>query len=155
MEWAALAVIAVVCFGVAAVGGAVTEPNISWLDELDRPSWRPPNWIFGPVWTVLFAAMTVAAWLVWRTGPGETEVLFALGLFALQLLLNAAWSWIFFGRRSPGGALAEIPFLWAAILATILAFHPISPLAAWLLVPYLAWVTFAAVLNAEIWRRNR
>jgi translocator protein len=121
--------------------------------SLEKPAFNPPSWVFGPVWTVLYAMMAVAAWLVWReAGFGGATA--ALSLFFVQLALNLAWSGIFFGLRQPGWALVEIAVLWAAILATMILFFRHSTLAGWLLVPYLLWVSFASVLNAALWRLN-
>lgn len=149
-----LALFVVLCFGAAAVGGFATAPEIQgWYAGIEKPSWNPPDWIFGPVWTVLYLLMAVAAWLVWRpAGFGPARI--ALGLFGLQLLLNAAWSWIFFAAHRPGWAAVEIVVLWLAIAATAVAFWHHSRAAAWLLAPYLAWVGFAACLNVAIWRLN-
>ncbi len=142
------------CFGAALVGSAFTAPSIpEWYESLAKPFFTPPSWLFGPVWTALYLAMAFAGWLVWRAGITSTIAL-PLALFGGQLMLNALWSILFFGLRSPGVALAEILVLWAAILATLLLFRPISREAGWLLAPYLAWVTFAALLNFEIWRPN-
>jgi tryptophan-rich sensory protein len=124
-----------------------------WYADLNKPAWNPPGWIFGPVWTALYAMMAVAAWLVWQQG-GFVVQRRPLGMFLAQLALNALWTPLFFGLRHPGLAFAEIILLWLAILATLLAFRPVSRTAAWLLVPYLAWVSFAAVLNGTIWRLN-
>lgn len=138
----------VLSFGAAVVGAGFTPGT--WYAALVKPPWNPPNWIFGPVWTMLYLLMGAAAWLVWRAhGPA-----WALGLFVAQLLLNAAWSWLFFGRHRPDLALLEITALWLAIAATLVAFWRVRPLAGALLVPYLAWVSFALLLNAELWRRN-
>ena len=134
------------------IGGAITETSI-WYQTLAKPSWMPPDWLFGPVWTALYVLMAVAAWVVWRRG-GATAARLPLGLFGLQLALNVGWSAIFFGLRLPGVAFAEILLLWLAIAATAVAFWRRSKLAAWLLAPYLAWTTFAAVLNASIWSLN-
>jgi len=139
------------CFAPAAIG-ALFMPG-QWYDALNKPAWNPPGWIFGPVWTVLYIMMAVAAWLVWQCG-GFAAQRRALGLFLTQLVLNALWTPLFFGLRQPGLAFAEIILLWLAILATLLAFRPVSRAATWLLAPYLAWVSFAAVLNATIWRLN-
>jgi tryptophan-rich sensory protein len=139
----------VLCFGAAAVG-ARFRPG-TWYAGLRKPPWNPPNWLFAPVWTVLYALMAVAAWLVWR----RTGLSWECGLFVLQLALNAAWTWLFFGLKRPALALAEIAVLWLVILATLLAFWSVRPLAGWLLVPYLAWVTFATALTAALWRLNR
>jgi len=113
----------------------------------------PPNWLFGPVWTILYVCMAVAAWLVWRKG-GFDENRLPLGLFAVQLALNAVWSWLFFGFHLPGAAFAEILFLLAAIAMTTVTFWPRSLAAGLLMLPYLAWVSFAGVLNWAIWRLN-
>ena len=122
--------------------------------ELIRPAWAPPAWLFGPVWTVLYLLMAVAAWSVWRAAPfAATRA--ALGLFAAQLVANALWSWLFFAWRQGGWAFAEVVVLWLLIAATALAFRRVSPLAAALLAPYLAWVTFAAALNWTLWTTNR
>ncbi len=142
---------AVLCFGAASLG-ALFMPG-EWYASLRKPSWNPPGWIFGPVWTALYAMMAAAAWLIWRRG-GFLRQRKPLLLFLGQLVLNAAWTPLFFGLRMPGVAFAEILLLWVAIAATLAAFRPISRPAAWLLVPYLAWVTFAAVLNFTLWRLN-
>lgn len=139
------------CFA-AAASGAMFMPG-EWYAALNKPAWNPPGWIFGPVWTALYVMMAVAAWLVWRRG-GFAAQRRPLGWFLAQLVLNALWTPLFFGLRQPGWAFAEILLLWLAILATLLAFRSVSRAAAWLLVPYLAWVSFAAVLNGTIWRLN-
>jgi translocator protein len=132
-------------------GGAVRD----WYPSLVRPSFAPPSWVFGPVWTALYLMMGLAAWLVWRKAGTTPAGRVALGLFALQLVLNGLWSVLFFGLRAPGPALIEIVVLWAAIAATLRAFRRVDAVAGWLLVPYLAWVTFAAILNAGFWWLNR
>lgn len=142
----------VLCFAAAALGGLF--PPGDWYRSLAKPAWNPPSWLFGPVWTALYIMMAVAAWMVWRRG-GWREQRGPLGLFLVQLALNAAWSPIFFGLRQPGLAFAEILLLWLAIASTGAAFRRVRPAAAWLLVPYLAWVSFAAVLNFTLWRLNR
>jgi tryptophan-rich sensory protein len=151
-----LAVFVVVCFAVAGLGSLLTTPQVAdggWYDTLNKPFFTPPSWLFGPVWSVLYLMIAVSGWLVWhRRGFAGAPV--AMGLFVAQLVLNFLWSAVFFGLRAPGLGLVEILVLWAAILATILAFRPISSLAALLLVPYLAWVTFATALNAGIWVLN-
>jgi len=138
----------------AAVGGLGTRAGLrDWYGQVAKPSWTPPGWLFGPVWTVLYAAMAVAAWLVWRAaGPGAATR--ALTVFAIQLGLNAIWPLVFFGLRMPGAAFAEIVVLWVAILATVVVFWRAVPAAGLLMVPYLCWVTFAAALNLTIWRMN-
>lgn len=147
------AIVLVVFLGLAAgaaLFGAAFPPG-DWYAALRKPPLTPPNWIFGPVWTLLYVAMAVAAWLVWRARGGALP----LGLWTLQLVLNALWSWIFFGLERPGLALLEILLLLAALGATTAAFFPVRPLAGWLLVPYVAWVAFATYLNAGIWQLNR
>jgi tryptophan-rich sensory protein len=131
-----------------------TAPEIDgWYRTLDKPSWTPPDYVFGPVWTILYILMAVAAWLVCRPA-GFKAAAVPLTLFGFQLLLNVAWSWIFFKLHQPGWAFFEITLLWIAILATIASALRHSKTAAWLLVPYLAWVSFAAVLNYAIWQRQ-
>lgn len=137
----------------AASAGAVFRPG-EWYRRLDKPRWRPPDWLFAPVWTLLYAMIALSGWLVWRE-KGLADAAVPLAVYAIQLVLNAAWSPIFFGLRRPGLAAIEIGLLWASIVATVLLFHPVSPVATWLIVPYLAWVSFAAALNLSIWRRNR
>ena len=139
------------CFGAASLG-AVFMPG-DWYAMLKKPSWNPPGWIFGPVWSALYPMMAVAAWLVWKRGgfAGQRR---PLTLFLVQLALNAAWTPLFFGLHWPGVAFAEIVLLWLAIVATIAAFCLVSRAAAWLLVPYLAWVSVASVLNFALWRLN-
>lgn len=142
----------VVCVGGGALVGLATAGGDSaWFESLAKPSWTPPDVVFAPVWTALYAAMAVAAWRVWRRGGWQAQR-GALALFVSQLALNFAWSFIFFGARQIGWALAEILVLWILIAATIRRFAAIDPPAAWLLVPYLAWVTFAAFLNGAIYR---
>lgn len=139
------------CFAGSAVG-ALFMPG-EWYAALNKPAWNPPGWIFGPVWTALYAMMALAAWLVWQQG-GFAVQRRPLGLFLLQLALNALWTPLFFGLHQPGLAFVGIILLWLAILATLLTFWRVSRAAAWLLVPYLAWVSFATVLNGTIWRLN-
>lgn len=143
-----------ICFGAAGIGSMLTAPSIGgWYAELAKPVWTPPNWVFGPVWSLLYFAMAIAAWLVWR-GTGFPHAASALNLFAAQLVLNVCWSAIFFGAHRVGLAFAEILLLWLMILATMIAFRPFSRLAAWLMAPYLLWVAFASALNFSIWRLN-
>jgi translocator protein len=153
-SWLALGLFVAASFAAAWMGSSFTEPQIpGWYESLRKPAWTPPNWLFGPVWSLLYLSMGVAAWLVWRErGLGGAPLAFAL--FFAQLALNAIWSILFFGRRSPGAAFAEITVLWAAIFATMVAFWRVSRPAGWLFVPYLWWVTFATFLNYAIWRAN-
>jgi translocator protein len=142
------------CFGAALVGSAFTAPLVpEWYEGLVKPSFTPPSWLFGPVWSVLYLAMAIAGWLVWRR-QRESSTTLALALFGGQLVLNVLWSVLFFGLQAPGIALIEILTLWVVILATLLSLWRISPIAGWLFVPYLAWVSFASILNFEIWRLN-
>jgi tryptophan-rich sensory protein len=153
-DWLILAVFILICFGAAGLGSWFTTPALdSWYADLRKPPWNPPNWVFAPVWTTLYLLMAVAAWLVWRKA-GFAAGRVALALFAVQLVLNVAWSALFFGQQNPGAAFGDIVLLWLAIAATMAAFRPVSPAAAWLLAPYLVWVTFAGVLNLTIWRLN-
>lgn len=138
----------------AGVGGAATASSVDgWYRTLDKPSFNPPGGVFGPVWTTLYAMMGVADFLVSREGGEDARA--ARRVYRVQLVLNALWSVLFFGLRSPLAALVEIVFLWVAILLTIAAFWRVSRLAAALLVPYFLWTTFAAVLNGAIWAKNR
>ncbi len=132
--------------------GAWTLPG-EWYAALRKPSWHPPSWIFGPVWTTLYLMMATAAWLVWRRGgwAGQRR---ALTLYLVQLALNAAWTPLFFGLKMPGFAFAEIVLLLAAIVATAFVFWRVSLAAALLFVPYIAWVAFASFLNFTLWRLN-
>ena len=142
------------CFSAAMIGSAFTKPAIpGWYASLQKPVWTPPSWLFGPVWSVLYAMMGVAVWLVWRR-VGFSGAPLAFVTFGVQLALNTAWSVIFFGMRRPTAGFVEIMCLLVAIACTIVFFAQVDPVAAALLVPYLAWVTFAAALNHAIARRN-
>lgn len=149
-----LVVFFAICFLAAGLGTIPTAPQIAdWYDQLAKPTWTPPNWLFGPVWSVLYALMAVSGWLVWqRSDRGEAREPLAWG--TVQLGLNVAWSWLFFGLESPLLGLLNILVLWLAIIATVIACWRRSRLAAVLLLPYLVWVTFAAGLNYAIWRLN-
>jgi tryptophan-rich sensory protein len=150
-----LAVSIVVCFSAAAIGGLATSSSVNgWFAGINKPSWNPPNWIFGPVWSTLYLMMSIAAWLVWKNS-GIQNAKLALGWFVFQLLLNVLWSVLFFGLQQPGWAVIEIVGLWFSIVITIVLFLQHSKLAAALLVPYLLWVTFATYLNYSIWILNR
>ena len=136
----------------AAFTGSYFRPG-PWYDRLTKPSWNPPRWLFPIAWTILYAMIAAAGWMVWRAaGPGEW--LTPISLWLLQLALNAAWSPAFFGLKRPGVALVVVSGMWVTIVATIVAFFEVSAGAAWLMVPYLIWVSYAAVLNAWIWRKN-
>jgi len=141
-------------FAAAAIGSAATSTGVDdWYLRLAKPDWTPPSWVFGPAWTVLYLMMAVAAWLVWQSDSWRATRT-ALVLFLAQLVLNVLWSVLFFGMQRPDLAFADIVLLWLSILATILAFWKHSLVAAWLLVPYFAWTSFAAALNWAIWRMN-
>jgi tryptophan-rich sensory protein len=142
------------CFGVAALGGWWTAESVgTWYKTLRKPSWNPPSWVFGPVWTALYTMMAVAAWLVWRRRR-EVPVRVPLTLFAVQLALNLAWSGLFFAMRRPDLGVLDIAALWVVLAATTAAFFRVRTLAGALLVPYLLWVSFAAALNVALWRLN-
>ncbi len=136
-------------------GGFFSVSEIpGWYAQLQRPSWNPPNWIFPPVWTLLFVMMGISLFLVWKNNAPVRVKKMAIMIFSIQLLLNILWSYVFFKQHTMGWALAEIIILWIAILLTIFAFGKISSLAAWLLVPYISWVSFAAILNYTFWKIN-
>lgn len=144
-----------VCFAPGAVGSLFTAPAIPvWYAGLVKPAFSPPNWIFGPVWTLLYLLMGISLFLIVRDGLTSRRIKIAAGVFVIQLFLNGLWSYVFFGLQSPGWALVEISALWACILVSLVLFVRISKAAGLLLVPYLGWVTFAAALNAAIWRLN-
>ena len=132
--------------------GSRFQPG-EWYTHLVQPALTPPGWVFGPVWTILYILMGVAAWLVWQR-YGLAGAVWPLGLFILQLVLNTLWSYLFFGLQNPGGAFLDIVALWLSILATLIAFWQYYPPAGKLLLPYLLWVTFAVYLNLQFWRLN-
>lgn len=155
-------------FLAAAIGNVATQRSIgNWYQQLRKPDWNPPRWIFGPIWSALYLMMGVASWLVWRKqreAPGwfgrmnekkEHEIQGALRLYGTHLVFNALWSVLFFGLRRLDWAFAEVLVLWALILTTLTRFYRIDTRAGWLLVPYQAWVTFASILNFTVWRMNR
>ena len=155
MRWLLLIFWLVLCFAAAGIGGSWTAREIpTWYRTLVRPSIAPPNRVFGPVWTLLYALMAVAAWRV-SLAPSSSVRTTALALFLGQLALNFVWSLIFFRWHQIGWAFAEVLALWAAILFCVLVFTRISSTAAWLMAPYLAWVTFASILNAAFWKLNK
>ena len=153
-RWIGLVLFVLVCVVAGGLGAVATTPEIDgWYRTVVKPEWNPPDWVFGPVWTTLFVLMGISAWLVWKLA-GFQETAIPLSLFAVQLILNVTWSWIFFGMHQIGWAAVEIVILWLAILATTVAFFRRSKPAGWLLMPYLGWVTFASVLNFAIWQLN-
>ena len=141
----------IICLGVGFIAGRF-QPG-EWYQSLVKPTWTPPGWVFPVVWTLLYIMMGVAAWLVWKQ-KGFIAASLPLSFFILQLVLNGLWTVFFFGLKSPGLALVDIAFLWAAILATVIMFWIRQPLAGILLLPYLLWVSFASALNYSIWRLN-
>ncbi len=147
-------VIALIIPQLVAAGGAyfTITGRGSWYQSIQKPAWNPPSWVFAPVWTTLYILMGVAFYLVWKSNASVKIKRTAIIFFIIQLLLNFLWSYIFFGQHLIGVAVIEIVCLWLAILATIFAFSKISKLAAWLLVPYISWVSFAALLTYAIWR---
>ncbi|MDX1804804.1 MAG: TspO/MBR family protein [Alcanivorax sp.] len=142
-----------VSFAAAAVGAVASIQARSFYGQLVQPDWAPPPGVFGPVWSTLYTLMGIAAWWVWRCGGWRRQRL-PLGLFLLQLAGNALWSWLFFAWSLGGLALADIAVLWGLIVATMVSFWAVRPLAGALLVPYLLWVSFAAVLNYALWQLN-
>ncbi len=138
-----------------AVAGIFTSSGVKgWYAVANKPSFNPPDWIFAPMWTTLYILMGIALYLVWKKPPATPGKKNALTWFAIQMVLNFCWSFIFFYARQPGWALVEIIAMWVAILLTIIFFRKISKTAAWLLVPYILWVSFASVLNFYIWHLN-
>jgi benzodiazapine receptor len=151
-----LVVSMVACLAAGAIGSVFTRSAIpTWYATLEKPPFNPPDWVFAPVWTLLYILMGVAAFLVWRNGVRNRQIRTALIVFLIQLILNALWSVVFFGLESPLYGFIVIVILWAAILVTVLQFFRISRVASVLLWPYLLWVTFAAILNSSIWLLNR
>lgn len=143
----------VVSFAASAIGAVASIQAKSFYGGLVQPSWAPPASVFGPVWTLLYAMMAIAAWLVWRAG-GLRANRIALSLFGVQLALNALWSWLFFAWNHGALAFADILVLWIFIAATLVTFWRVRPLAGALLIPYLVWVSFAAALNFSVWQLN-
>ncbi|MFD0885879.1 TspO/MBR family protein [Streptosporangium algeriense] len=149
-RWLGLPVFVLALALVATIGAlAAVDAGGEYL-MLERPAWAPPRWLFGPAWTVLYVMIALSGWLAW-SARGLTP---ALGVYAVQLVLNAAWTPLFFGAHLYGAAFAEIVVLWGTIVATVVLFRPISRPAAWLLVPYALWVTYAGALNLAVWLMN-
>jgi tryptophan-rich sensory protein len=149
-----LAIWLMLLLSVAGLGAAASVTAGSFYRELARPSWAPPGWVFGPVWTLLYMMMAVSAWLVWREHGFRGAGGKALGLFLAQLAANALWSWLFFAWHLGAWAFADIVVLWVLLVGTIVAFWRVRPLAGALLLPYLAWVSFAGALCWATWRLN-
>jgi tryptophan-rich sensory protein len=154
MKWIVLSGWLLLCYAVAALGGWWTSAELTdWYLSLKRPRIAPPNWVFGPVWSLLYALMAIAAWEIWLAPPSPLRSK-ALLLFFVQLILNLLWTWLFFHEHDIANALANLCLLWIAIGAETVIFWRMQPSAAWLMVPYWAWVSFAVVLNFEYWRLN-
>ena len=147
-SWLALAFFLALCAGAAGFG-VMFRPG-AWYGELVKPGWTPPNWLFPPVWTLLYIAIAVAGWLVWRAAPTSS----AMALWAAQLLFNAVWSWLFFGLNRIGLGFADIVLLWICIAGFVIAAWPVSTTASLLFVPYWIWVSYAGALNFAVWRLN-
>ncbi len=155
IDWKVLIAAIIICNMAGIIGSFFTVSSVgSWYTTLNKPFFNPPSWVFGPVWTALYTMMGISLYIVWKKGIGKSEVKMAVSIFAVQLFLNTLWSIIFFGMRSPTLAFFEIIFLWVAIVFTIVKFYGVSKNAAYLLIPYILWVTFAAVLNFSIWMLN-
>ncbi len=151
MRWLALVVALALPQLAGAIGSLFTFPNIAaWYQFLNKPELAPPNWVFGPVWTTLFVLMGIASYLVWRRGVAKREVRLALAFYGIQLVLNVMWSILFFGLQNPVAAAAEIVLLWLAIATTAYLFYRVNKPAGLLMLPYLAWVSFASYLNVMI-----
>lgn len=150
-----IAISVLICLAVGFLGGAATQSSVTtWYADLEKPSFTPPDYVFGPVWSLLYVLMGIAAGRVWYKGLHHRWVKTALYFFVFQLLLNATWSLVFFGTRSPGMGLVVISALLALLIVTLRKFRVVSVVSSWLLLPYLLWVAFAWALNFEIWRLN-
>jgi benzodiazapine receptor len=157
-KWNALKLVIsiLLCQVAGMIGGFFTASSVNtWYDTLTKPSFNPPNWLFSPVWITLYVLMGVALFIVWKHGIQTAGVKIAVYLFGVQLVLNTLWSFLFFGLKTPLLAFIEIVILWGFILVTLLKFRTLSKLAGFLLIPYLLWVSFAAVLNFSLWYLNR
>ena len=152
---AKLVICIVLTVGLGSLGGIFTASEIQgWYLHLNKPSWNPPNWLFAPVWTTLYLLMGIALYLVWKTPADADTKRWAVIVFVVQFVLNFLWSYIFFREHQLGWAFVEIIVMWLAILCTIIGFSRINKIAAWLLVPYISWVSFAAILNYTVWQLN-
>ena len=154
-NFAKLIIAIAIPIAIGATAGLFTVTGVgSWYQTINKPSWNPPGWVFAPVWTTLYVMMGVSLYLVWKSGVSNNLKRTAIGLCAFQLVLNFFWSLIFFDQQQPGWALVEIIVMWFFILFTIFAFAKVNKTAAWLLVPYISWVSFATILNYTIWKMN-
>ena len=154
-RWLPLGLFLILAFAAAALGALATATSVdTWYPTLRKPSWNPPSWLFSPVWTLLYILMAVATWRAWKVG-NDLAARRTASLYSAQLTLNALWSILFFGLRRPGLALVEIVVLWVVLVIILVRYFRIDQIAAALWMPYVAWVTFAAFLNATIWSLNR
>lgn len=144
----------IVTFVAAGFGAAASVNSPAFYQQLTRPNWAPPSWLFGPVWTALYLLMAIAAWMVWKERGGFAEARVPLFLFVVQLVLNGLWTWLFFAWRQGALAVVDIVILWILLVATIIGFRRVRPLAGALMIPYIAWVSFAAALSVAVWRLN-
>lgn len=151
-SWIMLLVFLIIAFLPATIG-AFFGPG-EWFVHINKPNFNPPDWIFAPVWTTLYALMGISIWLVWKSAPNKTEFVFPRNLFLIQLFFNALWSPLFFGLHHPGLALVDVTLMWFFIIAMIYSFSRLSKLAAILQIPYFLWVSFAAFLNYTLWQIN-
>lgn len=151
--WQGLIVWLVVCYTAAAIGAIASAKAVSFYQQLTKADWAPPAFFFGPVWSILFLCMSIAAWLVWKSGGFEKHRT-ALTFFIVQLVFNTLWSWLFFAWHKGGMAMFEVIVLWIMIAITTILFWRVRPLAGALLAPYLTWVSFASVLNYSLWQLN-
>lgn len=143
-----------ICLGAAQLGSLFTIPSLDdWYQQIQKPAWTPPNWVFAPVWTLLYVSMAVAAWGVWKERDRQSVAL-PIGLFFAQLLVNVLWSYLFFTLHLPGWALLDLVILWVLILFTLITFYRVKAWAGLILIPYLLWVAYAGTLNAAIWQMN-
>ena len=142
------------CNAIGGIGALVTNPNTEWFRSLIKPSFQPPNWIFGPVWTMLYTLMGIAIYLIWKDGFVTSERRQARNIFIVQLLINSSWSFVYFGKQNIEMAVVVIVVLLVAIIATIIALFKVDKTAAYLLIPYLLWVCFATFLNYSLWQLN-
>ena len=143
-----------ICQFAGIIGSIATYPNIAWYETLVKPWFAPPNWVFAPVWLTLYTLMGISLFLVWDKGFNDEDIRFGMRVFGIQLALNILWSFLFFGMRNPALAFTEIIVLWVAIVGTIFIFNKISRTSAFLLLPYILWVSIAALLNYYIWILN-
>lgn len=141
---------------IGSIGGIFTAPEIqTWYAHLNKPSWNPPNGLFAPVWTSLYLMMGISFYLVWKTKFDSDKKAWAIIIFIVQFALNFLWSFIFFRQHQLGWAFVELVVMWLAIFCSIIAFSRINKTAAWLLVPYISWVSFAGILNYSVWMLNK